>query len=372
MPEHTRNDPHPLGGFFGSYEYWVSSLHPNHSAERDFVATYLSSTEGLGSPAAEGLTNDPVAPIPIAHLIDANVYTGTDPNVTLASGVGIAEFANANFFSEDSGYRRVFAPNYPYPNVEALQPSTHTVPHGSGIRAYYKKGHGDGLFVDPVLAECALDAAYRDDGLPTPQYKCTDGNVRKQVALAMLPRAVKHAAALVDYFFRGHLSVIYENQNLRISGATEYMAGEVMLLYDKADGSRVPLATWAVVSLDPDDVSPPLSAPRLPSDAAPDAPCWLVFRGQLGLESGGVTGASVPCPPAAPPPPSSGGWYVYYCATFVAQQNYFYATTNPPMRDFEPDWHFYHILASGASFSCSLRTQGASVLPPNTRFDHPS
>ncbi|HEY7142072.1 MAG TPA: hypothetical protein VIE44_18420, partial [Methylomirabilota bacterium] len=41
VPEHTRNDEHPLGPFFGNYEYWVDSLHKNTEAERQFVATFL-------------------------------------------------------------------------------------------------------------------------------------------------------------------------------------------------------------------------------------------------------------------------------------------------------------------------------------------
>ena len=168
VPEHTRSDPHPLGGLFGSYEYWVQSLHAQTEQEGQFISTYLSSPVAPDATLVGQPTSDAAAPVPVARVIDAEVYKGIDPNVTLTSAIGIAEFANANFFSEDSGYRRFLAPSYPYPSVERLVPSQRELPTGRGVRAYYKKGLGDGLEVDPVLAECAMDAAFRDDGIPTP------------------------------------------------------------------------------------------------------------------------------------------------------------------------------------------------------------
>ena len=243
-----------------------------------------------------------------------------------------------------------------------------------GVRAYYKKGLGDGLEVDPVLAECAMDAAFRDEGIATPQYKCADANVWEQTALAMLPRAVGYAAALIDYFFRpGIGAVTYEDQSLRITGSDEPMVGDFRLLYERSDGTRAELAAWAALRVDPNELSEPLSTPQLPGDAVPDAPCFLIFRGQLGLESGAVAGAQVACPPAPPPPPPPAGqWYVYYCATFIASDSYFYATTNPPLWDFDPALLFYYNQEStGTSFGCSLKSRGWAEQPPGTRTDHP-
>jgi hypothetical protein len=309
VPEHTRNDPHPLGGLFGSYEYWVQSLHLDAEKERDFIATYLTRRERPDQGLFDELTNDPAAPIPIARLIDTDAYTGADPNATVTSAIGIAEFANANFFSEDSGYRRFLAPNYPHPNVEALVSSQHPLDGGSGVRAYYKKAPDDGLPVDPVLAECAMDAAFRDDGLPTPQYKCADKNVWKQTALAALPRAVGYAAALVDYFFRGRLEAQLlppesggSNARLRIinpaaSGGVpgERMTGTFSLHYDAADGTRVPVGSWANQDLAA-GTRTEVTIPPPPVDASPPAEpgrYLLVFHGRLGNEPQAVTASWV-------------------------------------------------------------------------------
>jgi hypothetical protein len=306
VPEHTRNDPHPLGGLFGSYEYEVQKLHgrPGSALETAFIATYLATPVQPDATLVEQPTGDAEAPVPVARLIDAEVYTGVDPNVTLIPAIGIAEFANANFFSEDSGYRRFLAPNYPHPRVEALVPSSHPVPRGSGVRAYYKKGPGDGLGVDPVLAECALDAAFRDDGIATPRYKCADANVWEQTATAMLPRAVGYAAALVDYFFRGRLEGQLlppepgtSNARMRIrnpipddGSAGERMLGAFELLYDAADGTRVPIVRWEGQDLAP-GTQRELVIPAPPAGASPPAEpgrYLLVFQGQLGDEPGAV------------------------------------------------------------------------------------
>ena len=63
----------------------------------------------------QGILHEPTthseAPVPVAHLIDNDIYLGFDPSITLdtevdgkpaAAPVGIAEFTNANFFSEDT------------------------------------------------------------------------------------------------------------------------------------------------------------------------------------------------------------------------------------------------------------------------------
>jgi hypothetical protein len=375
VPEHTRNDEHPLGPVFGNYEYWVESLHGDAEGERGFVATYLANSIRPDIKLLEEPTNDAAAPVPIARLIDADIYTGTDPNVTLTPRIGIAEFSNANLFSEDSGYRRFLSPNYPYPSVERLEPSERPLQGTPWVRAYYRKGRGDGLPVDPVLAECALDAAFRGDGIPAPQRKCTDTNVWAQTAAVMLPRAVGYAAALIDYFFRGGVSATYEDESLMISSPTETMFGDFELLYDRSDGTRQHLATWTSLQVDPGQTTPPLFVPQLPQDAAPDAPCWLIFRGQLGLEPGAVVGSQAACPPVPPPPPSSGEWALYTCLfrTYGSQEEvrYVYATPDPSLADDGlPVVRFLYQTASGVS-NCGLLSWGLAAQPAGTTTQHP-
>ena len=208
VPEHVRNDPHILESVFqkaglsgyGNYDFWVEQ-HP----ELPFSGAPPFDRSILRQP-----TNVPEAPVPIARLIDTDTYTGaaSGPSVTLNPAIGIAEFANANFFSEDTGNRNLLGRNYPYPAIDLLVPSLHPAPSGPNLRRYYKKGADGGLLVDPVLAECVLDEAARAAGLPAPgTYNCVDENVWRATANEMVPRAVDYAAGVLEYFFRGRLEI---------------------------------------------------------------------------------------------------------------------------------------------------------------------
>ncbi|MGH7324142.1 MAG: hypothetical protein ACREJ9_05780 [Candidatus Rokuibacteriota bacterium] len=111
VPEHTRNDAHPLGSIYGNYEYWAESQHGlrGSGAESTFINTYLGFPVGFDPAILRQPTGDDVARAPIARVIDTGTYTGltSGPGVTLSHAIGIAEFANANFFSEDTANLRL-------------------------------------------------------------------------------------------------------------------------------------------------------------------------------------------------------------------------------------------------------------------------
>jgi hypothetical protein len=214
VPEHVRNDPHPAEGIcrtiigigcFGNYEYWVSDSHgvSGSAEEGDFIFTYLSNPVGFDPNILQQPTNDSAAPVPVARLIDTDTYTGaaSGPNVTLSPAIGIGEFANANFFSEDT-----ISGAYPFPNVSALVPSQVSPPGTGKVFRYYAKGTGDGIANDVAAAECILDQAARDQGIFSgPTYFCVDETVWSRTAQVMLPRAVGYARGVLDYFFRNGL-----------------------------------------------------------------------------------------------------------------------------------------------------------------------
>lgn len=218
VPEHVRNDIHPQEsicrelGFacYGNYEYWVSDQESKLGLNM-FISTYLSNPLYpfvFDATILQHPANDSRAPVPVARLIDTDTYQGTDPNVTLGSAIGIAEFANANFFSEDTGYGQ-----YPFPNVNTLVrielPIDLPFQPTPRIRSYYKKAPGDGLDeVSPVLAECVLDELAGAEGVVGSRIgTCTDENVWAKTAEHMLPRAVSYAGGVLDYFFRGTMNL---------------------------------------------------------------------------------------------------------------------------------------------------------------------
>lgn len=287
VPEHVRNDPHPLRPPYGNYEYWVSDQHgPSGSlTEGAFITNFLSTPISFDPLILQQPTGDARASVPVGRLIDTDLYTGADPNVTLQPAIGIAEVANANFFSEDTAEPGA----YPFPDVSRLQLSLHPAPKTGRVRAYYAKGVGDGLPVDPVLAECVLDEAAKAEGVfDTTTYRCVDENVWTQTAQAMLPRAVGYSAALLDYFFRGQLRAVpfwdSDGIHLQIENLTDEPMEGVFELHAIRQEQQDLIATFGSVA------TPLVLGPfgqtivNLPTSFTPAKRFALVFRGRLGEE----------------------------------------------------------------------------------------
>jgi hypothetical protein len=223
VPEHTRNDMHPLGAMKvrSSYERWVGSQHEASSTqEADFVARYLAVPVGVAEELLAAAAEQSTEPSPVARLVDADRYTGTNPGITVgadsrsAVAVGLAEIANANFFSEDT-----LSGQYPSPTDAGLIPVALTTPLGK-VRRYFSRPAGQGLLpANPLKAECASDAIHvRGVPIGRPPYPCVDPLVWNQVAMHMLPRAVGYARGVLDYFFRGSLRVHRVNVDNPVPG----------------------------------------------------------------------------------------------------------------------------------------------------------
>lgn len=312
VPEHARNDVHLLGALKlgNSYERWVGGQHDvgNSQSEAQFIARYLSAPIGfvsdtlqLPSPAGET-----IAKVPVARLIDADRYDGTNPSITVDGAdprapvsAGLAEIANANFFSEST-----LRGQYPSPTDEGLIPINLATPLGR-VRRYFSRPEGQGLLpANPLRAECAGDAYYHRGqiGQPAP-YPCTDEVVWQQVAAHMLPRAVGYARGVLDYFFRGTLQVnrvfwqgggspgihisVTNLTNEELDGAfTVYarLGSEAEERHEwvasVAGGDRVQLGPGATATL-------PLT---LREGSGASGAQLLVFRGRLGLEDEAVIG----------------------------------------------------------------------------------
>jgi hypothetical protein len=284
VPEHVRNDIHPLGIIYDNYEYWVERQHgkPGSPEEQNFINTFLNPI-GFDAAILQQPTNDSHAPVPIARLIDTDIYLGTDPNVTTGTGIGIAEVANANFFSEDTGDR-----TYPFPNLDRLIPTTHTPPARSTARAYFRKPDGEGLPADPVLAECVfVEPAGIEGIIIEPGVRnCTDPLVWSVVAGHMLPRAVDYTRGVLDYFFRGTLNFTVSPSTttagqsvLKIMNTSaETMDGKFTLYVDNLSDTRSDAASIDPLTLEPGARSPDLAFPT-PSEVKVYV---VVFEGKLG------------------------------------------------------------------------------------------
>lgn len=302
VPEHTRNDPHPLGGLTStsSYEYWVSGQHPTPELTAPFIAKFLSSPiafipDILQLPVPSG---EHIAKVPVARLIDADRYDGNNPSVTANPdprapvSAGLAEIANANFYSEDTLRGR-----YPSPTDQGLIRINLDTPLGR-VRRYFSRPAGLGLLpANPLRAECVSE----EYGVETPPYPCVDGVVWNQVAAHMLPRAVGYASGVLDYFFRGSIAVTGVEWTpwgitLKVKNTgVEEMEGVFEVYARHQPGSAVERRTRLATL---ENGEPMLLGPgeewwfdlSVPPDIVPAAAHVLVFKGRLGLEEEAVVG----------------------------------------------------------------------------------
>ena len=90
VPEHARNDGHYIP--FGDYENWVSRNPVNFVNATAFPIFFGGTIQNISS------------------LFDTDQYNGANPSASLS--LGLSEYINANFFSEDTIFDEQ---NFPYP-----------------------------------------------------------------------------------------------------------------------------------------------------------------------------------------------------------------------------------------------------------------
>jgi hypothetical protein len=298
-PAHTRNDPHALY----NYESLVDDV--REKDETTFNAWLAGSPDTPGVPDAgwQLLDGNPLAPLATARLIDTDRYLGGNPAVTTGALIGLAEYTNANFFSED----RIFTENdidplkrFPYPNRSSVtEQDFDVIVSGMTVKRRYFVKSTDGA-TGYRLATVGLLRDYQQrfnlDWTRFRESPALDETVYRDYAERLVPRAVAYSTALLDYFFRG--LVIASGSDLSFgfaNGSDEAMDGTFTLYYDDGSDVRrpVPGAAWTR-ALAPSGAVEDLSV-SAPSSPLPKEPgkYMLVFRGVLGSERDAVVGRQV-------------------------------------------------------------------------------
>lgn len=204
VPAHSRNSIHPLF----SYEPWLERIRTSLEEPGTFD-NFIANPISFDPSILNLVVLDPSASIPIANIVDTDIYSGSNPDVTASTAIGIAEYANANFFSE----RTVFSNAFPYPSRASVEISPYFIPdpRGSGtqvIRYYYKKtADGEKYY---RLATVGALKEYVTKYFPWYAGKAgeaLDGAVYSDYASRLLPRAVGYSAGLLQYFFRGNIEI---------------------------------------------------------------------------------------------------------------------------------------------------------------------
>lgn len=206
-PAHVRNDPHL--SFAGNGD--TDGLH-DFMEVRD-VATYLGF--GIFGPDPSMLEQPgALRSEPFSNLFDYNQYVGINPEVTLGEQVGLAEYANANFFSDDripgqANIISVLSPFfrlYDYPSLAELIPA----PSSSSYLTLSRLGSPP--FPHARVAKYTGNQALAKFNLGHLNYDLIgnlqlDDVVYDAYATHLIPRAVGYSAAVLDYFFRGNPQV---------------------------------------------------------------------------------------------------------------------------------------------------------------------
>ncbi len=253
-PAHVRNDDHLSLSGFGD----VDGLH-DYMARRGVFGNIGPDPSILQQAGA-------VRPEPFSNLFDQNAYDGENPNATLGPQAGLAEYANANFFSDDTiPGQDIFFPNYTYPAIEELVPvgpvsAYLTLPrlgHAASPSARAAKFTGNQAVAKFLLTNTNLDLLGQlqlDDAVYDAQSR------------HLIPRAVGYSAAVLEYFFRGELPVIehdfifvgtftpdspdcglptdppgadgFLQVGISIPPDLNFSEGTASLYYEKSDGSR--------------------------------------------------------------------------------------------------------------------------------------
>ena len=332
QPDHVRNDAHPedtLGLKYGiGFEKWAGE-------NRNFVKTLAANPILSGVPlnvSYGGLT-------PISQFLDAEQYDGTNPSLTLSQG--IAEYTNANFFSDDTAfsaerYSTDHRHYFPYPKKSSTDlddylawnklPETVTSEDGVPDTAFWIKKIGDGETVEHFLKPIYLSNNISETaGIGSLYYRTfyRDEKCHEDYAQKLIPRAVGYSAGLLNYFFRGQLevtavpvlqnnSIIYLRARIKNMTLDETMTdGTFTLSYSyrptgaKPDGSedvwgQAPVVSNGTLEYGGDDQHPVedtvidfLLPTPIPKGNYDSAKFTLAFLGTLGNEVGAVIGKAL-------------------------------------------------------------------------------
>ena len=221
VPAHTRND------FSGHLDYtelagpdpmsWLGNLYEFHVKKRAREnAAYIPGL-AQGAPIPEFSTPQ--------EYWDAGVYNGTNPEATVAGGgrpqAGLAEYCNANYLSRftifTDGLPQGHKHYHPFPGVSSLN-SPIAVPHeitaedGKVDLVMHSAKDKHGEQIDNFVAvKYMADRIYANsENDLTVYYRlayCLDDAVHEAYAANLVPKTVGYAAGLINYFFRGTMSI---------------------------------------------------------------------------------------------------------------------------------------------------------------------
>jgi hypothetical protein len=224
VPDHVRNDAHPEDAIFGRnrlngsayFETWAKERFRNVNELKAF-APELSLPDVSFNVSYNGLA-------PITQLFDTDQYNGTNPSISLTQG--LAEYTNANFFSNDTIFaaERYSTNNghyFPYPKKSSTDlqnylagtkpEETVVAEDGTTDTGIWISKNADGENIEHFVRTSSLSKKwiYNIFGEGELLYKTfyRDDKCHADYSEKLIPRAVGYSAGLLDYFFRGNIEI---------------------------------------------------------------------------------------------------------------------------------------------------------------------
>ena len=329
QPDHARNDAHPQDSLL--HRNWLGNLY-----FETWAAKYYSDINSFAAvPQSPNVSlNIPITGyVPITQFIDANQYDGSNPTNSLVQG--IAEYTNANFFSDSTIFAAETKPigdkhYFPYPKKTSTDlqsyesggkpPETVIGEDNVPDTAFWIAKTADGEtdidhFVKPTY--------YTRNLLGVPNlavYYSTfyrDETCHRDYAQQLVPRAVGYSTGLINYFFRGQIEAV----NLALTsdgsgnvtgvrskvrnntpGESMEWPGKFVVSYryipyggtDPVYGVSNDVALAENIASGAESITEYVFTftNSVPSNAT-DVKYWLVFKGKLGNENDAVVGTTI-------------------------------------------------------------------------------
>lgn len=301
QPQHTKNDSHASGSM---YEKQVNKE---------------LSKQNFSSPYQDKVTFDSYR----------KFYTSRVDSDTPGDGRGLADFSNRSFVTEGTNFSCTnFDPSNPFSTclnayysnpvlevslkeevavselVQELQITDSTLANDTGYVTFFGNTITDAYSGKTFENSRMTTYSIFDKDLQArelaPAFTLNRANYNK-MAEYLLPRAVGYSAGLLNYFFRGRMDIV-KDQNTSGSyiiknGSDEMMDGVFSLYYDDVNDKRYLVNSW---NLSGSNAIPPHGQSSPVSFAKPTSPqpkekgkYTLVFQGKLGNEIGAGVGKVV-------------------------------------------------------------------------------
>ncbi|MGO8838405.1 MAG: hypothetical protein ACLQQ0_13370 [Limisphaerales bacterium] len=301
QPGHVRNDEHlhPWHRWIENYGSKTYQYEPNAFPLEPHGWTYWRS-QGFSS---------------VLDFWDRGHFMGNasalDADAAGSDKLGLAEFSNGNFLSEDATYAEFFSSSsihyFPFPSLaDTTQPQIdpNNLPATAIRPVMLENGkQGDVVYLSKtnagiiVTSHSALHyfAVLHPPRVNSPGMQVAltinDPNVLQEYHEILIPKAVEYSAGLLDYFFRGTMKVglnLDTNAgpcavtNINTSGQDFY--GGMFYLFAETNGVRFLIQSndWSGNTL-PNGATMTMAFPGPPPDGAR---FYSVYQGTIGVTNG--------------------------------------------------------------------------------------